>query len=50
MKPSRKNLEEIEVTMQEIYAATRPNVFRNRKKYFRKKKHNSKFNTDEHDS
>ena len=29
----------IEVTIQEIQAATRPNVYRNRKKYTRKDKH-----------
>ncbi len=29
----------IEVTIQEIQAATRPNVYRNRKKYTRKVKH-----------
>jgi hypothetical protein len=29
----------IEVTIQEIQAATRPNVYRNRKKYTRKAKH-----------
>lgn len=29
----------IEVTIQEIQAATRPNVYRNRKKYTRKTKH-----------
>jgi hypothetical protein len=29
----------IEVTIQELQAATRPNVYRNRKKYNRKDKH-----------
>ena len=29
----------IEVTIQEIQAATRPNVYRNKKKYTRKDKH-----------
>lgn len=32
----------IEVTIQEIQAATRPNVYRNRKKYTRKTKHRNK--------
>jgi hypothetical protein len=32
----------IEVTVQEIQAATRPNVYRNRKKYTRKDKHRNK--------
>lgn len=34
-----KNLKEIQVTLQEIWAATRPNVYKNKKKYTRKKKH-----------
>lgn len=32
----------IEVTIQEIQAATRPNVYRNRKKYTRKDKYRNK--------
>ncbi len=36
MKPK---LSKIEVTLQEIRMATRPNVYRNRKKYTRKQKH-----------
>ncbi len=32
----------IEVTQEEIYQATRPNVYRNRKKYTRKSKHRNK--------
>ena len=36
----------IEVTIQEIQAATRPNVYRNRKKYKRKNKHRNKFIED----
>ncbi len=32
-------MEKIEVTIQEIRMATRPNVYKNRKKYTRKKKH-----------
>jgi hypothetical protein len=34
----------IEVTIQEIRMATRPNVYRNRKKYTRKKKHKNEEN------
>ncbi len=37
-----KNLKEIQVTLQEIWAATRPNVYKNKKKYTRKKKHPQK--------
>jgi hypothetical protein len=29
----------IEITQQEILMATRPNVYRNKKKYYRKSKH-----------
>ena len=36
----------IEVTVQEIQAATRPNVYRNRKKYTRKDKHRNKLIQD----
>lgn len=32
----------IEVTIQEIQQATRPNVYKNKKKYTRKDKHSSK--------
>jgi hypothetical protein len=32
----------IEVTQEEIYQATRPNIYRNRKKYTRKDKHRNK--------
>jgi hypothetical protein len=32
----------IEITQEEIYQATRPNVYRNRKKYTRKDKHRNK--------
>ena len=32
-------MEKIEVTIQEIQMATRPNVYKNRKKYTRKEKH-----------
>ncbi len=34
-------LEKITVTQQEIWEATRPNVYRNKKKYTRKNKHKS---------
>ena len=34
-----KKLETIEITMQEIWQATRPNVYKNKKKYTRKAKH-----------
>jgi hypothetical protein len=32
-------METIQVTLEEMRAATRPNVYRNKKKYTRKKKH-----------
>ena len=32
-------MEKIEVTQQEIWDATRPNVYKNKKKYTRKNKH-----------
>lgn len=32
-------MEKIEITQQEIWAATRPNVYKNKKKYTRKQKH-----------
>ena len=32
-------LEKISVTQEEIWMATRPNVYRNKKKYTRKNKH-----------
>ena len=37
-------MEKIEITLQELRQATRPNVYRNRKKYSRKPKHKSKTN------
>ena len=37
-----KPLKPIQVTQKEINDATRPNVYRNKKKYTRKKKHQSK--------
>ena len=35
-------LQKIEVTIQEIQMATRPNVYKNKKKYTRKEKHKGK--------
>jgi len=35
----KSKMKRIEVTLQEIKMATRPNVYRNRKKYTRKSKH-----------
>ncbi len=40
-------MKKIEVTMQEIYEAMRPNVYRNRRKYTRKTKHKTKSNESE---
>jgi hypothetical protein len=37
-----KKLEVITVTQQEIWEATRPNVYRNKKKYVRRSKHKDK--------
>ena len=37
-----KKLEKITVTLQEIKMATRPNIYRNKKKYKRKSKHINK--------
>ena len=34
----------VELTLQEIQMATRPNIYRNRKAYNRKRKHKSKPN------
>ena len=36
----------IEVTIQELQAATRPNVYRNRKKYTRKDKYRNNYIKD----
>ena len=36
----------IVVTQEEIYQATRPNIYRNSKKYTRKNKHRTKFIED----
>jgi hypothetical protein len=32
-------MKKIELTIQEIRMATRPNIYRNKKKYYRKNKH-----------
>ncbi len=37
-----KILKQIIVTIQERWAATRPNVYKNKKKYTRKRKHTGK--------
>jgi len=34
----------IQVTQEEIYQATRPNIYKNKKKYTRKDKHRNKVN------
>ena len=39
MKDKKIKMETIQVTLAEIKMATRPNVYRNKKKYTRKKKH-----------
>ena len=36
-------LEKITVTQQDIWMATRPNVYRNKKKYTRKSKHSKRY-------
>ena len=42
-----KKIEKIIVTQEEIKMATRPNIYRNRKKYTRKKKHRKGLDTGE---
>ncbi len=37
-------MQTIEITIQELQMATRPNVYRNKKTYTRKSKHKSKLN------
>ena len=37
-----KGLKQILITIQERWAATRPNVYKNKKKYTRKQKHRGK--------
>ena len=39
MKKTDKKLQVVELTLEEWRAATRPNVYRNKKKYRRKVKH-----------
>jgi len=41
-----RQMKTIEVTVQEIRMATRPNVYKNKKKYTRKDKHRNKVNED----
>ena len=36
----------ITITQEEIYQATKPNIYRNRKKYIRKDKHRNKIIED----
>jgi len=40
-------MKKIEATMQEIYEAMRPNIYRNRRRYTRKTKHKKKPNESE---
>ena len=44
---SKKKLQKIELSMQEIWEATRPNIEKNKKKYERKNKHKNKGYGDE---
>ena len=39
MKKKNNKMQTIQVTLEEIKAATRPNVYRSKKKYTRKNKH-----------
>ena len=39
MKTKEFTMQTIQVTLAEVKMATRPNVFKNKKKYTRKKKH-----------
>ena len=43
----KKTLRKVEVTQQDVWDASRPNVHRNKKKYTRKRKHKDKKVTDE---
>ena len=38
-KKKNTDMQTIQVTLEEVRMATRPNVYRNKKKYTRKKKH-----------
>lgn len=42
-----KKLEKIQVTIQELWAAARPHVHKNQKKYSRKTKHKNESNRDD---
>jgi hypothetical protein len=42
MKKGASRMEQVELTVQEIWAATRPLVQKNKKKYNRKPKHKKK--------
>ena len=42
----KKMIRKVEVTQQDIWDASRPNIHKNKKKYTRKKKHNKEV-TDE---
>ena len=42
-------MKRIKATMQEIYDAMRPNVYKNKKRYTRKKKHSKKDIEDRND-
>lgn len=47
MKNKNENqMKTIVVTQEEIYQVTKPNIYRNRKKYTRKNKHRNKFIED----
>ena len=40
-------MKKVKVTIEEIYQAMKPNVYRNKKKYIRKKKHKNKDHENE---
>ena len=42
MSDSKDKLQKVELTIQEIWQAMRGNVYKNKKKYTRKKKHKNK--------
>jgi len=46
MKPKQKKLEEITVSMEEIWKHTRPMVQKSKKVYSRKGKHKKKYSQD----
>jgi len=41
-KEKKKEMKKIEVTMQEIWQVTKPVIYKNKKKYTRKTKHNER--------